>query len=134
MAFDRAGCRRRRIHVCRRHTARFASRHGNHCRRLASSRFPEQTEKLVLSVAANETAIGLQEAQLLSEQRRLADELDKRVQQRTHELADTNEMLRREIAERRRAEEALRARELSLRSIIDGIPGLVGILAPDGGV
>ena len=34
----------------------------------------------------------------------------------------------------RKSEEALRASERSLRSTIDGIPGLVGILAPDGTV
>ena len=45
--------------------------------------FPEQTEKLVLSVAANQAAIGLQEARLLSEQKRVASELDQRVAQRT---------------------------------------------------
>ena len=33
--------------------------------------FPEQTERLLLSVAANQAAIGLQEARLLSEQKRV---------------------------------------------------------------
>ena len=51
--------------------------------------FPEQTERLLLSVAANQAAIGLQEARLLSEQKRLANELDRRVAQRTKELADS---------------------------------------------
>jgi PAS domain S-box-containing protein len=39
-----------------------------------------------------------------------------------------------DIEDRKRAEEALRDSELSLRSVIDGIPGLVGVLAPDGQV
>jgi PAS domain S-box-containing protein len=39
-----------------------------------------------------------------------------------------------DIDERKRAEEALRESEQSLRSAIDGIPGLVGILAPNGDV
>src|SRR5580704_942780 len=38
----------------------------------------------------------------------------------------------RDITEQKRAEEALRESERSLRSTIDGIPGLVAILAPDG--
>ena len=41
--------------------------------------FPGQTETLLLSVAANQTAIGLQEARLLTEQKRVAGELDRRV-------------------------------------------------------
>ncbi|HUB81657.1 MAG TPA: PAS domain S-box protein [Bryobacteraceae bacterium] len=56
--------------------------------------FPRQTERLVLSVAANQASIGLQEARLLSEQRQLASELDRRVAQRTAELAAANEELR----------------------------------------
>src|SRR5437660_11492379 len=73
--------------------------------------FPGQTERLLLSVAANQAAIGLQEARLLSEQKRVAKELDQRVAQRTRELAAANEELRKEIAERRRAQEELRQYE-----------------------
>jgi PAS domain S-box-containing protein len=77
--------------------------------------FPEQTERLLLSVAANQAAIGLQEARLLSEQKRVADELDRRVAQRTAELAAANEELRKEIAERRLAEARLRQEERELK-------------------
>jgi C4-dicarboxylate-specific signal transduction histidine kinase len=77
--------------------------------------FPEQTESLLLSVAANQASIGLQEAWLLSEQKRIAKELDQRVAQRTRELAAANEELMREIAERRVAEERLRQEEKELK-------------------
>jgi C4-dicarboxylate-specific signal transduction histidine kinase len=70
--------------------------------------FPQQAERLILSVAANHAYIGIQEARLLSEQIRLTSELDRRVAQRTAELAKANEELRKEIAERRRIEEQLR--------------------------
>ena len=78
------------------------------------SDFPQQTERLVLSVAANHAAIGLQEAILLSAQRRIASDLDQRVAQRTAELAATNEELRKEIAERKSVEERLRQEETEL--------------------
>jgi PAS domain S-box-containing protein len=61
------------------------------------SDFPEQTERLVLSVAANQAAIGLQEARLLSEQKRVASELDRRVAERTRELAETNAQLQLQV-------------------------------------
>ena len=96
--------------------------------------FPEQIERLVLSVAANQAAIGLQEARLLGEQKWLASELDQRVAQRTRELAQANEELEREVAERRRAEEALRDSEGNLRLVLNSIPGLVAILEPSGKV
>src|SRR5207237_7974116 len=70
--------------------------------------FPTQTERLLLNVAANQAAIGLQEARLLREQKRLAEELDQRVAQRTSQLLAANEELEKEIAERMRAEEKLR--------------------------
>jgi signal transduction histidine kinase len=77
--------------------------------------FPGQTEKLLLSVAANQAAIGLQEARLLSEQKRVANELDQQVAQRTRELAMANDALKKEIAEHRLAEERLRREERERR-------------------
>jgi PAS domain S-box-containing protein len=55
--------------------------------------FPEQTERLVLSAAANQTAAALQHALLLSERKRSASKLDRRVAERTRELAETNDEL-----------------------------------------
>jgi PAS domain S-box-containing protein len=69
--------------------------------------FPTQTESLLLSVAANQASIGLREAALLHEQKRIAHELDRRVVERTAELAATNEELRKEVAERKLAEASL---------------------------
>jgi len=77
--------------------------------------FPSQTERLLLSVAANQAAIGLQGARLLNEQKRVANELDRRVAQRTAELASANEELKREIADRRLMEEKLRREEKELK-------------------
>jgi PAS domain S-box-containing protein len=96
--------------------------------------FPGQTERLLLSVAANQATIGLQEARLLSEQKRIAKELDQRVAQRTSELAAANEELKKEVAERRRAEEAVRESERNARLILDSIPGQVATLTPVGEV
>jgi PAS domain S-box-containing protein len=55
--------------------------------------FPSQTESLLLSVAANQAAIGLQEEKLLSQQKRAAAELDQRVAQRTRELVQAMDAL-----------------------------------------
>jgi PAS domain S-box-containing protein len=96
--------------------------------------FPRDTEALLLSIAANQALIGLQQVRLLTEQKRVADELDHRVAQRTAELAAANEVLGKEVAERRRAEEALAASERNLRLIVDSIPGLVALLTPAGEV
>jgi PAS domain S-box-containing protein len=81
--------------------------------------FPQQTEKLILSVAANQASIGLQEARLRSEQKRVASELDRRVAQRTTELAAANEELRKEIANRKHAEDHLRSSEEEHRVIVE---------------
>lgn len=76
--------------------------------------FPNRTEQLVLSAAANQAVIGLHEAHLRTEQTP-AQELDRRIAERTAELAATNETLRREIAERKVTEEKLRLNEQALR-------------------
>lgn len=96
--------------------------------------FATEVERLLLRVTANQAAIGLQEARLLSEQRRITEELDRRVAQRTQELAAANEELQKEIVERKRAEEKLRQDERELRRITDAIPQAIGVLAPDGTV
>jgi PAS domain S-box-containing protein len=77
--------------------------------------FPVQTEKLLLTVAANQAAIGLRAAWHFREQKRLADELDLRVAQRTKELAAANDELKMEVAERNLAGERLRQEQQELK-------------------
>ena len=67
--------------------------------------FPLQTERLLLTVAADQAAIGLHEGQRLT--------------QRARELVTANEELNREITERRRAEESLRVSEAHFRSLTE---------------
>src|SRR4030095_15027924 len=73
--------------------------------------FPNDTESLLFRVEANLASIGLQEARLLREQKRVANELNQRVAERTRELATANEELRRTI---------------------DAIPHAITVLGPDG--
>jgi PAS domain-containing protein len=96
--------------------------------------FPGETERLILDVAANQAANGLRQARLLIEQRRVAADLDEHVAQRTRELAAANEDLKKEIAERRRTEQALRANELNFQLTVDSIPGMVHTMTATGGV
>ena len=66
--------------------------------------FPQQTERLILNVASNQATIQLQEARSLSEQKKIAHELERQVAERTACIAAANEDLRKEIAERKEAE------------------------------
>jgi len=84
--------------------------------------FPGQTEQLVLNVARNQAAIGLQDARLLNDQKRVASELDRRVVQRTAELAATNEELKKEVTDRKRIETELRVKEERYRELFDSVP------------
>jgi len=74
--------------------------HGNFGFIVAGSQragFPEQTETLILSAVTSQAAAGLQRTRLLSEQKRVASELDRRVAERTRELAETNEKLQLQV-------------------------------------
>src|SRR5882672_6879040 len=48
--------------------------------------FPTRIETLLLRVAANQAVVGLQEAHLLSEQKRAAEELEQRIADRTRQV------------------------------------------------
>ena len=87
--------------------------------------FPQQTERLILNVAANQASIGLQEAWLRNEQKRVASELDRRVAQRTTELAAANQELRKEFADRKHAEQDLRSSEEKHRVIVEAANDVV---------
>jgi PAS domain S-box-containing protein len=56
--------------------------------------FPTPTETLLLRVAANQALVALQEARQLHEQNRAAEELERRVADRTAQLTIVNEALR----------------------------------------
>jgi PAS domain S-box-containing protein len=77
-------------------------------------------------------SLDAQKARLLTEQKGMADELDQRVAERTGELAAANEELRNEVAERKRAEQALAASERDLSLIINTVPGLAWSIRADG--
>lgn len=80
-----------------------------------SASFPTQQDTLILNIAANQVAMATSEAVRFLEQRNIAAELDRRVVERTAELDALNVALRKEIAERRQTEEALRNSELTSR-------------------
>ena len=56
-----------------------------------------------------------------------------RLRQQVRALAAANDALKKEIAERQSSEAALRESERSLRSVVDGIPGLVAWQWVEGG-
>jgi PAS domain S-box-containing protein len=71
----------------------------------------------------------------MSEQKRIGKQLDQLVAERTRELAEANEALKKElVAERHRTEAAQRASDRDARLILASIPGLVSILTPTGSV
>jgi len=98
--------------------------------------FPERTERLLLSVAANQVTVWLQGSRLLSQQTRIAQELDQKVAERTEELAAANIELRKEIAkqqsmtiENARLYRDLENRERKIGRLIDS--NVIGIVIWD---
>jgi len=63
---------------------------------------------------------------------RINQELEHRIAERTKELTASNENLRTEIVERRRAEEEVRGSQDYLRLVIDTLPAMVWRKLPDG--
>ena len=94
--------------------------------------FPLATERLLLSLAANQAGITLEDARRRGAQERFKNELAKRVAQRTAELALANEELKADLAERKRVENALRDSELSARLIINTLPATAWSTLPNG--
>jgi PAS domain S-box-containing protein len=64
--------------------------------------------------------------------KRLNEELEQKVEERTRELGAANEALRAEIAERKLAEEAVKLAENRIRRVIDTTPALIHTGRPDG--
>ena len=59
------------------------------------------------------------------------DELERRVQERTADLQEANELLKKEVEDRKRAEEALRNAAAEWRTTFDTMPDLVMLLDPN---
>jgi PAS domain S-box-containing protein len=73
--------------------------------------------------------VELQQAE--SQLRKLAEELERRVEERTAQLAKVNQSLREQIAERQKVEESLRSSESTLRSYFE-LPLIgIAITSPD---
>src|ERR1700752_1176916 len=82
--------------------------------------FPDHTEQLLLEAAANQTCLGLQQARLMSAERRVARDLDEGGAERTSQLEVSNEQLKKS--------------EEDSRLIVDNIPGLICLLSGTGEV
>ncbi|BAZ37789.1 multi-sensor signal transduction histidine kinase [Calothrix sp. NIES-4101] len=86
---------------------------------------PRQWQALEIDLVkqlATQVAIAIQQSELYEQLQQLNAQLEYRVQQRTEELALTNDSLRAEIVERQRTEAALRHTNQTLQSLIAASP------------
>jgi len=70
----------------------------------------------------------------MSEQERIATELDQRVAERTRELAEANDALKRELAVREQAEARQGESERNLRQLTETIPVMLWSATPEGAI
>ena len=68
------------------------------------------------------------------QEKNFAEEIERRVAERTAELTALNEQLGKELAERKRTEEALREGEPNFQLIVNSIPAQVAVVTPTGEV
>ena len=86
-----------------------------------------------LSLVAQQVATSLAEARALEEERRVQQVLERRVQERTAELVTANVVLQTEIAERKRAEEALVENEERYRQMFENNHAVKLLIDPTSG-
>ncbi|MGI8655036.1 MAG: PAS domain S-box protein [Pyrinomonadaceae bacterium] len=75
-----------------------------------------------LASVADGIALGIERKRAEEQLQEAQEELERRVEQRTYELITANRLLKDEIAERKRAEQALTASEQIFRELVDMLP------------
>ena len=81
----------------------------------------------IIETFINQAAVALQRREAEEALIKARDELEKRVEARTADLAKANEKLRLEIEERKRADEALRESEQKFRTVSEQSPNMIFI-------
>jgi len=92
---------------------------------------PDDRDRKFMGILA--VAVGVEEGRRIAAEqlRRSHEELETRVLERTVELARANEQLLIDIAERNRAEEALRKSEVITSKVFEAIPDLLAVIDRD---
>jgi two-component sensor histidine kinase len=105
--------------------------------RLAERVFTAEMAQMI-QLLTSQATIFLENARLLEEMKRTEealrqtkDDLEMRVRERTAELARVNVLLESDIAERRRAEESLKAERQRFNNILEILPAYLVLLTPD---
>src|SRR3972149_2809866 len=91
---------------------------------LEKDAFDEEELKL-LEIVSHQIEIAITNAQQAELLYQAKEELELRVQERTQELSEINEELRKEIAERNRVEEEIRQTQSFLNSVVENIPDMI---------
>ncbi len=92
----------------------------------------EEEEIELMKQLANQVAIAIQQSELYNQLQKFNTKLEDRVEQRTQQLALTNESLKAEIIEHQRTEKALRLSEQRFRQIVENTLDMITILEPNG--